>query len=61
VFYPYGYCSGEEGARVKKRKSQGGYLEMSMTLVNSSQGRGFKVLVKENPKGPGAKLFFLNL
>jgi hypothetical protein len=29
--------------------------------VNSSQGRGFKVLVKENPKGPGAKLFFLNL
>jgi hypothetical protein len=37
-----------------------GLLEMSVTLVNSSQGHGFKILVKENPRGPGAKLFFLN-
>jgi hypothetical protein len=34
---------------------------MSVTLVNISQGQGFKVLVKENPRAPGAKLFFLNL
>jgi hypothetical protein len=38
-----------------------GLLEMSVTLVNSYQGHRFKVLDKENPRGPGAKLFFLNL
>jgi hypothetical protein len=34
---------------------------MTVNLVNSSQGHAFKVLVKEKPRGPGAKLFFLNL
>jgi hypothetical protein len=30
---------------------------MSVTLVNSSQGHEFKILVKENLRRPGAKLF----
>jgi hypothetical protein len=36
----------ERGLRKGKA---GGLLEMSVTLVNSSQGHGFKVLVKEIP------------
>jgi hypothetical protein len=34
---------------------------MLVTLVNSFPGAQMKGLVKENPRGPGAKLFFLNL
>jgi hypothetical protein len=56
-----GYCSGEEGVRVKKEKKPGGYWKCQWLWWIVTQGHGFKVLVKENPRGPGAKLFFLNL
>jgi hypothetical protein len=46
---------------VLRKGKAGGLLEMPVTLVNSSQGHEFKVLVKENPRGHGAKLFSLNL
>jgi hypothetical protein len=38
-----------------------GLLEMLVMLVNSSQGHEFKILVKKNPRGPGAKLISLKL
>jgi hypothetical protein len=35
--------------RVLRKGKAEGLLEMTVTLVNSSHGHGFKVLVKENP------------
>jgi hypothetical protein len=45
---------------LRKRKARG-FVKMSVTLVNSFQGRRFKDLIKNNPRGPGANLFSLNL
>jgi hypothetical protein len=53
-----GNCSCEEGARVKKGKKPGGYWKCQWLWWIVSQGHEFKVLAKENPRGPGAKLFF---
>jgi hypothetical protein len=61
AFYPYGYCSGEEGVRVKKGKRLGGYWQSQCLWWIVSQGHRFKESVKENARGPGAKLFSLNL
>jgi hypothetical protein len=60
AFSPFGYCSGEEGARVKKRKRPGGYLR-SQRLVKSSPGHGLNDSVKENPRGLDAMLFSFKL
>jgi hypothetical protein len=45
---------------LRERKARG-FLETSVTLVNSFYGHGFKVLIKNNPRGLGANLFFINL
>jgi hypothetical protein len=48
----------ELGLREKEAR---GFLETSVTLVNSFQWRGSKDLIKNNPRCRGANLLFINL
>jgi hypothetical protein len=55
-----GHYYGGERARVERKKSQGGFCEVSDSGKHF-RGAPLKGIVKGNPMGLGANLFFLNL
>jgi hypothetical protein len=60
LFHLRGHCCNGEGARVERKKSQGGFAR-SVTQGNSSTGAPLKGIVRGNPRGLGANRFSLNL